>query len=465
MNRTTLDDSLLNSCSSSSHNFENIYDINFVHEKIRQNKYDELFVDIRQWCAEYSKSSSYLLGNFLKSIVKHTNLSMYLKLEIAKVFYNENSDDSLLTFLVKAPGFNTIILNSQLDILKLLKDKDYTISHVKKLMKDKPILDSLKILKSVSSKDFDFSMILELYISFIENESYNQTHEQIMACEYLMLHSECDSKTKDRLTSIVLRIAKNEKVSENIRANAIDLLLEFDETIKEANELLNTLGESNFNVYHNRQNVHNKQIKKSAYVILQNLFSLKDKAYVQYNFEFVKNEILNLSSTESIVSSLDVIKLRDKNVLPNFNLQDILVCVWYYINSQEDNEIKELFTQRLLEELEEMADKCHSGYSIRLCNVLSGVVFSIQISWEDQIKSNLHGRLMARLRKQSNYGDILCDMTEKKQENKKIFNKYFIQYIPEIKNELFFEFVNGNYINAHDFDLYFRNAILSLQES
>jgi hypothetical protein len=56
--------------------------------------------------------------------------------------------------------------------------------------------------------------------------------------------------------------------------------------------------------------------------------------------------------------------------------------------------------KRLLEELEEMSGTCSSGFASRLINVISGFgEFSIRISWGDQIKANLFGRLNAAARR------------------------------------------------------------------
>ena len=45
-----------------------------------------------------------------------------------------------------------------------------------------------------------------------------------------------------------------------------------------------------------------------------------------------------------------------------------------------------------------MNDTCSSGNIGRLVNVLSFVDDTLRISWEDQLKGNFHGRLIAKIR-------------------------------------------------------------------
>ena len=78
------------------------------------------------------------------------------------------------------------------------------------------------------------------------------------------------------------------------------------------------------------------------------------------------------------------------------DLRRVLVSVWSYIQNHDD---REKMIERLFEEFDDMSDTCSSGYISRIVNVLSGFGgWSLTISWEDQITSNLAGRLNAKLR-------------------------------------------------------------------
>jgi hypothetical protein len=77
-------------------------------------------------------------------------------------------------------------------------------------------------------------------------------------------------------------------------------------------------------------------------------------------------------------------------------LSNILIKVYTYImESEHKNEM----LKRLLEELNETAHTCSSGYATRLCNCISGFGdVSIRISFVDQLVSNFIGRMNARAR-------------------------------------------------------------------
>jgi hypothetical protein len=81
----------------------------------------------------------------------------------------------------------------------------------------------------------------------------------------------------------------------------------------------------------------------------------------------------------------------------HLSLVKILLKVWSYITGHECEKEMKL---RLLEELEEMAGTCSSGYATRLANVLSGFCdYCIRISWEDGVVGSFTGRLNAMARK------------------------------------------------------------------
>jgi hypothetical protein len=78
-------------------------------------------------------------------------------------------------------------------------------------------------------------------------------------------------------------------------------------------------------------------------------------------------------------------------------LERLLIKLWTYIQNSKDD--REALEERLLQELEEMAGTCSSGFASRLANTLSGFGdFLVGISWESQIAANLTGRLNAAAR-------------------------------------------------------------------
>ena len=155
--------------------------------------------------------------------------------------------------------------------------------------------------------------------------------------------------------------------------------------------------------------------------------------------------------------------LLDRALYSKFNLSlhRILLLVWNYILSHEHaDELKD----RLIEELLEMSGKCATGYAYRLVNVLSGFGdYSIRISWEDEIGSNLSALLNRRIQEledEEYMENILVEMslqTDLQISSRHNFMKFFRNSLPSIKEELFEKFTD--HISDADFDLYMRKAV------
>jgi hypothetical protein len=102
----------------------------------------------------------------------------------------------------------------------------------------------------------------------------------------------------------------------------------------------------------------------------------------------------------------------------NSSLLNILLKVYTYVVSSEQEHVRQQMYKRLFEELEEMSGTCSSGFATRLINVISGFgQFNIRISYEDQIVANFTGRLNTEARKISEENSIfrstrLHDMVE-----------------------------------------------------
>ena len=181
-----------------------------------------------------------------------------------------------------------------------------------------------------------------------------------------------------------------------------------------------------------------------------------------------------------------------------------MVKLWSYIYS---NENKSEMQKRLLQELEDMAGTCSSGFISRLVNTISGFgELSISISFEDQIVSNFSARLNSYAQKICDnnsifrqnknvynvnssenenlnvvYNDVLKLHEKDKNENEDVIEKFydavlnemmitssdyknrpsfllfFRTYMSKIREEMFNEFIE--YVSESEFDLYFRKAL------
>ena len=169
-------------------------------------------------------------------------------------------------------------------------------------------------------------------------------------------------------------------------------------------ELLNSLilvGNDNkqpLNIYQNPQNAHSQTIEESSCKILEMIMSiplLKNDGN-EITYDVVKDSITN----DKIKMTMDRIDL-DTALYTKFNtsLKSALTYMYSFIQQQED-ELKIVLMDRLVEELSESSGLCSTGIFERMMNCVSGFVgnLKITISFEDQIHGNLTGRLNARIR-------------------------------------------------------------------
>ena len=253
-------------------------------------------------------------------------------------------------------------------------------------------------------------------------------------------------------------------------------------------------------LYTNSQNVHNKELENSIVEIIEffaeyttvmiNKIPITFKE-VRTQIEFMANE--NKVDKEKIQISLNRIHM-DRALFSKYNisLETLLLKLWSYI--QNTQEYKEELILRLLQELEDMAGTCSSGFASRLVNVVSGFEdFTLKISWEDQIISNFNGRLNAMARNitlqhsifRNHYYDnvsflqkeivdsnsidsvlesfrhcVLNELPLKSSEpyKRKNFNFFLKHSFPIIRQEMYQEF--SPFMDDTTFDLYFRKALM-----
>lgn len=262
----------------------------------------------------------------------------------------------------------------------------------------------------ISNKEY---FIKSFMSSFIKNDN-NNIYYRILSGQFLL------KKYKENdIQELLLSFSEDENIEYNRRADSADVLLTFgNSSFKKKGEIIiNKLGNNNNKektIYGNLQNVHTKEIDNSVNDILIKLSSfpilkLENKNYI--SFKDIKNEILKLITKEynkeKILQSLNRIEI-DNALYSKFNdsLKNVLIKVWSYINQNNKNKFE--MTKRLLEELEDMSGTCSSGFVSRMINSISGFdeEMNIKISWEDQIISNVSGRLNLKIKKIKDYDSI-----------------------------------------------------------
>lgn len=333
----------------------------------------------------------------------------------------------------------------------------------------KLVLDNMTSnkIRSIYQKYFDIQdQVLNSFInvamySFLINRA-NMSYYRILAGQYLLVNTGNDNTIT--IENEIYHIALDKDLDYNRRADAADVLLGFGspEMKVKAKELIKQLGIEggkdiiSASVFDNGQNVHTEAVDASVVEALEYLVTVPPLQHDgnPITYEYVCDQIhgmLNTRREERIkyLKSLDNQEFyqkcyycenikESKQNQPVFNtdecknlynrqeatrvalnriymdraryssynntLSSVLVKVWSVIMT---NKYKDELIKRLLEELEEMAYTCSSGFISRLVNVLSGYTdYSIRISWEDQVVANFSGRLNAAISRIQNPNSI-----------------------------------------------------------
>lgn len=285
--------------------------------------------------------------------------------------------------------------------------------------------------------------------------SENNVYYRILAGQYLLQKCNLIQEIQLQVCEEIEKIASDNTVEYNRRADAADVLLRIGVT-KEykdigkriINQLASMDGKIVHTIFDNAQNVHTEKVEESVNDILGFLSGSLQKINGEpIDFSYINTQIESILRTEKQAlyrvladenikekcvycqSGIEELilheehkfcgekcvqmhtretKIRlamnriymDRALYSKFNnsLINILLRVWSYISTKEEETQIEM-KHRLLEELEEMSDTCSSGFASRLVNVLSGFSeFNILISWEEQIRANVAGRLNAKIR-------------------------------------------------------------------
>jgi hypothetical protein len=420
---------------------------------------------------------------------------------------------------------------------------EYRYKIIISIENEKELIKKYKIfIKNAMKKFMDFDI--------------NYTSYRILAAQYLLVNYDLEKKDKTNILDTLLVIAQDNELDYNIRADSADLLIRLgDEQYVEHGRniihILAQLGGRPSTIFENAQNVHIVEIEDSMTETLEFLSSIPTHRNKKTGFditiegiitniksmvkppekentdddekgegekgegekgegekgedekcEWCKTKINNnnlfcspeckvkYSRYKKVNVALTRISL-DRILYSKYNntLSNILIKVWSYIL---DNKNRDEMKKRLLEELEEMAGTCSTGYASRLINSISGFgEFNMKISFKDQIVSNFRGRLNSKAQAISEPNsifykdvhvigkeddpdiirekvekfeeDVINEMTVRSDKHKERMNflHFFGCSMLQIREEMYEEF--KNHICDTDFDLYFRVAISSYE--
>lgn len=488
-----------------------------------ETKGEETLELINRLLSIYNVTLSFKIFKYLKGICLVEILPIEMRLYLAKEICGYKHDEecySILGKLCEIMKAKMVCTTSRVDYILTLFSSTKQIDLATFLYSDivdDNILENkyrFSIIKRLPSDDLRY----QFYLRFLRNEA-NDGGYRVLAGQTLVMKKYEMEETQ----RLLVDIAKNISNEYNLRADATDVLLRYgDEDYKEMAkgiiEKLGSVGGCNpSTIYENAQNAHTSSIEQSA---VEMLLKLKDeKIYKKSNgddidFQFVKSDIIKRFGESDIIYA--VLDRIDFDVAQYSNLhitlKSALVLVYSFILNRQDDSLFE----RLFRELRESHTICSTGIMERMVNSLSGYEdFMIKISFEDQIKGNLHGRLNARIKnldsikcihsKLCDCGEFICAASKTTKKNQQgcgkcvqctgktcihecesecSWNSEFMEkamaemivptrkpgervnflrvyrlYIGEIMEEMKKEF--EEYIDLTSFDLYFRKAMMN----
>lgn len=297
-----------------------------------------------------------------------------------------------------------------------------------------------KFIIGLIKKQFNSEVNINFYIkecisTFFSNELNfkNNFMYKILSAQFILINKdklEFTSKEIGIICDTLYNMCVDLSIEENNRADIADTLLRLgtSEIKEKSRAIITKLGKSS-NIFNNSQNVHNDEIEKSTILILEDLIQ-NVPININTTIDTIINEInslinhyhddnYNISEIDKEKIKLSLNRITMDQILYskyNMNISKILILVWTYINTNEfSNDIQSELRKRMIEELIDMSGMCSSGYIARLINVISGYTkYNITISWQDQIISNVNGRLNASIKNIINEKDSLYYMDQRK---------------------------------------------------
>lgn len=327
--------------------------------------------------------------------------------------------------------------------------------------------------------DYDEKFIYLLQLSFFENEN-NDVHHRMLSAQYI-LNMELPSKDeKEAVIKKLFEIMLDEKQTENYRAIACDIIVRCGsmENAQEADAMIRKLGRkrdgkfSNVEtLYSNSQNAHEK-----AFAVAVDLFV---ERYFGDSNEFVKSKDHDKIYEETISAikryhSLPKDKLNSIRALNTLSLDsatftkykvsivEVYDKVWSIISLYEKDK-KDEYEKRIVTELLDMCEICATGLIGRIVNILSLETGDVKISYEDQIVSNVAGRIQARIRhiedESLQESIVLATMVNPEDEHVSKFKNFILSIEGPLKRELYTEFVDCEFVSKEEFEKSFERGM------
>ena len=436
------------------------YDNIFIITKIALMKhvlsFDQIFfTGITLFNLSYFQESFEVFLNFLKN----ENILLDQKIEVCKYLYTSVDNRDLVKYYVLS-----IINNDKIECKKrfgcIMTYASFTGI-------------SMLLNKNRIRIEYDENFIIDLLIPFFNNET-NDIYYRLLSAKFLLETKNIDTNIRENVEIIVEKIASYHN-DIKIRADAIDILLRLSEKRKPVAEtLLEEISKLSLNtvqtIFQNSQNVH-KFVSTNDFEqyisIIQDTIQLKP-------YDVIFEEIIsminnhNLSPEDRNIIDLSLSHINyDSSLFTSKKLSLSMILSYVWLDIQQHPE-KDTLENRLIEELKESYSTCSSGYFMRIVNTLSAFRdVNIKMTFEEQINSNLFGRMNALIKKNEDADVLMSGMigSSNEDEDKNFYLDFVRKSIPALKIEMYEEFVKGNYIDENLFEDFFTKAMTKMLQT
>jgi predicted house-cleaning noncanonical NTP pyrophosphatase (MazG superfamily) len=322
------------------------------------------------------------------------------------------------------------------------------------------------ILKFIKFNLFDTDYYTTSVNVFFETIHYSITYK--ILCAQIILSGykgvDPDLEFTESVLSTVTAWCVDDTLDYNLRADAADLILNYmtptDGRYQIAQDVILFLGRNDNTdggFYTNSQNVHDTSVSDSCDHTINFLFSSENFINTE-SFDQLKIRILD--SRPDLELCMSRIEL-DHNVYGKCRKQ-MSVVFTRLLNYIDKHEYKNVLTERLYQEMEEMQHTCSTGYISRLMNVLSGIVedMGIKMSYTHQIQARFKKCIETYALDDPDCDDILEQFVSTTIGTKQALLAFIRKNVPNIRQDMYQEF--KMYISDQEFDTSFNMALVSI---
>lgn len=398
-----------------------------VLNEIQKKSLDLCIETINKVLTQFNLMYSTLLHNLICCVISHKDIDVNLRLSAIESIYNYNKEEGWKFYndITNEECFKSISFPLKVSCFKYLFQTDIyyseTLDKITLLLLDEKYdceyrYKTLFKLTKENNESLYKRYMYDLHINFIKHPKV-YTQYKILASQYILQNFDKNEEILELLSTF----AVDDTLDYNLRADASDMLVRFgvDKYKEIGKDMIILLGKDKNKlrtVYNNRQNVHAKEIDESVRRSILQIAGMKtieneEGKLITYN-EIIEKIKCKNEEKDKVNSSLLRIELDQTIYDGGQTLSSIFIKIYSIIQTHPE---KEELNKRLVEELVDMADTCSSGHLSRLVNILSGYeidgkVYSVEIGFKDQIKSNLIARLSYRIKEDKFYHKCeICD--------------------------------------------------------